>query len=163
MDITEVRVRLTAESAAGSPPDAAASGKAKSEKLHAYVSITIGRDFVVRDIKVIGAGQGIFVAMPSRKLSDRCSRCGGKNHLRARFCNECGAKLDPDRAGRDSRGRARLHADVAHPINAPCREKLQEMILAAYEEETRRSRLPGYVPQELHDEPETAPPARARR
>lgn len=141
MEITEVRVRLTHESSVGP----------KSEKLLAYCSITIGQEFVVRDIKVIESGHGVFVAMPSRKLSDRCPRCGGKNHLRARFCNDCGGKLDPDRAGRDGRGRARLHADVAHPINATCRERVQDLIIATYRDEHRKSQLPGYVPQELHE------------
>jgi stage V sporulation protein G len=146
VEITEVRVRLTHE------PDT----REKSEKLHAYCSITIGHEFVVRDIKIIESGHGLFVAMPSRKLSDRCPRCGGKNHLRAKHCNDCGSSLDPERAGRDGRGRARLHADVAHPINATCRERVQETILAAYRAEKERSARPGYVPQELHDLPDAA-------
>jgi stage V sporulation protein G len=153
VDITEVRVRLTHEPESGT----------RAEKLHAYCSITIGREFVVRDIKIIESGHGLFVAMPSRKLSDRCPRCGGKNHLRARHCNDCGAPLDPERAGKDGRGRARLHADVAHPINAACREKVQDLILAAYRAEKERSGRPGYVPQELHDFPEPRDDERARR
>lgn len=141
MNITEVRVRLTNE------PES----RAKSEKLHAYCSLTIGQEFVIRDIKIIESGHGLFVAMPSRKLCDRCPRCGGKNHLRAKHCNDCGSALDPERAGRDGRGRARLHADIAHPINAACRERVQDLILSAYRAEMERSRLPGYVPQELHE------------
>jgi stage V sporulation protein G len=83
--------------------------------------------------------------MPSRKLTDRCPGCGCKNHLRARFCNQCGGKLDEDRAVRDADGRAKLHADIAHPINSSCREIVQGSILAAYREERERSKQPGYV------------------
>jgi stage V sporulation protein G len=65
--------------------------------------------------------------------------------LRARFCNQCGGKLDEDRAVRDADGRAKLHADIAHPINSSCREIVQSAILQAYREEKDRSRQPGYV------------------
>jgi stage V sporulation protein G len=83
--------------------------------------------------------------MPSRKLTDRCAQCGCKNHLRARFCNQCGHKLNEDRAVRDPDGRAKLHADIAHPINSACREVIQTAVLKAYKEEKERSKQPGYV------------------
>ena len=54
-------------------------------------------------------------------IIDHCPRCGHKNHLRAAYCNQCGRQLDPNRALKDDRGRARLHADLAHPINSPTR------------------------------------------
>lgn len=136
MEISEVRVKLV------SPP---------SDKLLAFCSITIDDDFVVRDLKVIGSPEGSFLAMPSRKLSDRCPRCSSKNHLRANYCNDCGVRLRERRVGRDSRGRARLHADIAHPINSPCRDFLQKLVMAKYAEELEKSRLPGYIPQELHE------------
>jgi stage V sporulation protein G len=142
VDISEVRIKLMPEHAT------------KKDKLQAFCSITIGNDFVVRDIKIIEGSKGIFVAMPSRKLTDRCVRCSAKNHLRAKFCNDCGQKLPPERAGRDVRGRAKLHADIAHPINVHCREAVQAIILGAYKQEMKRSQLPGYVPQELHALPE---------
>src|SRR5205085_4205928 len=83
--------------------------------------------------------------MPSRKLTDRCPQCGCKNHLRSRYCNQCGGKLDEDRATRDQDGRAKLHADIAHPINSACREVIQTAVLKAYREERERSKQPGYV------------------
>src|SRR5262249_36073704 len=86
-----------------------------------------------------------FVAMPSRKLTDRCPGCGSKNHLRARFCNQCGGKLDEDRATRDADGRVKLHADIAHPINSACREVIQSAVLRAFHQEKERSNHPGYV------------------
>jgi stage V sporulation protein G len=131
MELTEIRVKL-----AGSPED----------KLRAYCSITLDNCFVVRDLKIIKGTKGLFVAMPSRKLSDLCPQCRAKNHLRARFCNECGHALVPDRAARDDKGRSKLHADIAHPINADYREELQRRVLEAFEEELSRSQQPGYLP-----------------
>jgi stage V sporulation protein G len=124
----------------------------KVEKLQAFCSVTFNDDFVVRDLKIIGGAKGPFVAMPSRKLMDRCNKCGGKNHLRARHCNDCGARLNPNRAEKDKRGRARLHTDIAHPINSRFREIIQSRILQAFEEELSRSKEPGYVPPSLEED-----------
>jgi stage V sporulation protein G len=101
--------------------------------------------FVIRDLKIIEGAKGFFVAMPSRKLTDRCHNCGTKNHLRSRFCNQCGCRLDENRALRDADGRAKLHADIAHPINSMCREKIQSAVLASYADELERAKAPGYV------------------
>jgi stage V sporulation protein G len=130
VEITEVRVKLMSD---------------KDEKLQAFCSVTFNDDFVVRDLKIIGGSKGPFVAMPSRKLMDRCSRCGGKNHLRAKYCNDCGIKLDPNRAEKDRRGRARLHTDIAHPINSKFREVIQAKILKAFRDEQVKAEEPGYV------------------
>ncbi|MFA5293313.1 MAG: SpoVG family protein [Phycisphaerae bacterium] len=138
MEITEVRVKLIAN---------------KDERLKAFCSMTLDNDFVIRDIKVIMGTNGYFVAMPSRKMSDHCPKCGGKNHLRARFCNNCGASLGEDRAKKDMKGRMKLHADIAHPINALCRETIQAKIVEAFEVELEKSKLPGYKPVEF-DEPD---------
>src|SRR5207247_4119829 len=107
-------------------------------------SVTFDNAFVVRDLKIIDGTRGTFVAMPSRKLMDRCG-CGCKNHLRARFCNGCGRKLDEHRAGRDLDGRAKLHADIAHPIHGTAREQIQTAIVLAFQNECERARQPGYV------------------
>jgi stage V sporulation protein G len=40
------------------------------EKLKAYVTLTFDNCFVVRDLKVIKAQKGYFVAMPSKKRRD---------------------------------------------------------------------------------------------
>jgi stage V sporulation protein G len=117
----------------------------ENERLQAFCSVTFDDAFVVRDLKIIEGTKGSFVAMPSRKLTDRCPQCGCKNHLRARFCNQCGQKLNEDRATRDVDGRAKLHADIAHPINSACREVIQTAVLKAYQEERERSKQPGYV------------------
>src|SRR5438309_7554324 len=117
----------------------------ENERLQAFCSVTFDDAFVIRDLKIIEGTKGPFVAMPSRKLTDRCNHCGSKNHLRARFCNSCGSRLDEDRANRDVDGRIKLHADIAHPINSACREVVQGAVLKAFQQEKERSKQPGYV------------------
>ena len=81
MIVTDVRIRkLTEES-----------------KMKAIVSVTFNNEFVVHDIKVIDGINGIFIAMPSRKMADGEFR------------------------------------DIAHPINATTRKKIQEAVLEEYE------------------------------
>ncbi|MHC4693520.1 MAG: septation protein SpoVG family protein [Planctomycetota bacterium] len=138
MKISEIRVKLVSN---------------KDDRLKAFCSITIDNEFVVRDIKVIEGGGGYFVAMPSRKMTDHCEKCGGKNHLRAKFCNNCGTKLKENRARKDVKGRMKLHADIAHPINAECRERIQEKVTVAFKKELEKSKKADYKPTEL-DEPE---------
>ena len=129
MNLSEIRVKLLPR---------------KSDKLRAFASVTIDDCVVVRDIKIIEGGKGQFVAMPSRKLCDRCPSCGGKNHLRARYCNDCGTRLAAERTALDERGRPRLYADVAHPINQRARELVQGSIIQAYHAELESSKKEGY-------------------
>lgn len=130
MKITEVRIKLMED---------------QGERLKAFCSITFDNCFVVRDLKIIDGASGPFVAMPSRKLTAHCARCGMKNHLRAHFCNQCGGQLAPDRVPLDADGRAKLYADIAHPINSACRELIQEHVIGEYFEELERAKQPGYV------------------
>jgi stage V sporulation protein G len=132
VQITEVRIKLMEEGTQNG-----------NERLHAFGSITFDDAFVVRDLKIIGGTKGLFVAMPSRKLTDRCT-CGCKNPLRSRFCTNCGRALDENRAIRSSDGRAKLHADIAHPINSGCRELIQNAVLKEYLAEKERAKQPGY-------------------
>ncbi len=53
MEITDIRVRQTFDEG----------------KMKARVSITIDNQFVVHEIKVIEGENGLFIAMPSKKLS----------------------------------------------------------------------------------------------
>jgi len=132
MEITEVRIKLVENAA---------------ERLLAFCSITIAGSFVIRDLKLIGGPSGPFVAMPSRKLCGHCRKCSFKNPLKAAFCNQCGSKLNDKHLPRDPDGRVRLYADIAHPINASCREMLQSRIMTEYEAELVRSQEPGYTPR----------------
>jgi stage V sporulation protein G len=130
VEITEIRIKLMSD---------------PNERLQAFCSLTFDGSFVIRDLKIIQGTKGSFVAMPSRKLTDHCPRCSAKNHLRAQFCNECGVRLHQDRALKSDDGRAKLYADIAHPINSECRERIQEQVLIAYISELERSKQPGYV------------------
>ncbi len=128
MEITEVRVKLV---------------NGKNDKLRAFCSITIDNDFVIRDLKVIDGVKGPFVAMPSRKLTEKCPKCHCKNHFRAKYCNECGNSLPKSSKRYDSEsydeygqgGRSKLHTEIAHPINSSCRERIQNQVLDRYHEE----------------------------
>lgn len=141
MEITEVRIKLIEDT---------------DDRLQAFCSITFDDCFVVRDLKIIDGSNGPFVAMPSRKLTCHCSRCGSKNHLRSAYCNQCGAKQREERGGRDSEGRTKLYADIAHPINSKCREMIQQRVIDEFEAELERAKQPGYTSRydEGYDDPE---------
>ena len=130
MQVTEVRIKLMEE---------------PGERLQAFCSITLDNCFVVRDLKIIEGTSGPFVAMPSRKLTSHCPQCGSKNHLRAAHCNQCGLRLKDDRAIKDAEGRAKLYADIAHPINTECREMIQTRVIEEFRLEKDRAKQPGYV------------------
>ena len=130
MEITEVRIKLMDE---------------QGERLKAFCSITFNDAFVVRDLKIIEGSSGPFVAMPSRKLTSHCPHCGCKNHLRAGFCNQCGKRLREVITAKDEDGRAKLYADIAHPINSACREMIQDRVIKAFEDEKANATVPGYI------------------
>ena len=54
MNITDVRIRKVGEEG----------------KMKAIASVTFDDEFVVHDVKVIEGRNGLFIAMPSRKMSD---------------------------------------------------------------------------------------------
>ncbi|MBZ2174598.1 septation regulator SpoVG [Schnuerera sp. xch1] len=81
MKVTDVRIRKINEEG----------------KMKAIVSVTFDEEFVVHDIKIIDGQNGLFIAMPSRKMADGEFR------------------------------------DIAHPINAETRKKIQDAIFEEYE------------------------------
>lgn len=127
MDISEVKIKLMDN---------------ESDRLQAFCSITLDGEFVVRDLKIIDGQNGLFVAMPSRKLTTKCTRCTNKNEVRARYCCGCGTRLPTEP---ETSARVRMFADIAHPINASCREKIQAAVVRALESERLRAKDPGYV------------------
>ena len=129
MEITEVRIKLMEN-----PED----------RLRGFCSITFDGSFVVRDLKIIEGNNGPFVAMPSRKLTSNCRKCRSKNHLKANYCNQCGSKVQQEKVLHDSSGRVKLYADIAHPINAECREMIQRRIVDELHSEQKLAREPGY-------------------
>jgi stage V sporulation protein G len=132
VEITEVRIKLMEDS---------------DDRLQGFCSITFDDCFVVRDLKIIEGAHGPFVAMPSRKLTTHCSQCGCKNHLRAAYCNQCGKRLQESPAIKDQEGRAKLYADIAHPVNSVCREMIQNRVIEEYRAEKDRAQQPGYAPR----------------
>jgi stage V sporulation protein G len=130
MEITEVRIKLMEDS---------------EDRLRAFCSITFDQCFVIRDLKIIEGTSAPFVAMPSRKLTGRCGKCGYKNHLRCNYCNQCGVRLRGGHDLKDSEGGSnRLYADIAHPINQACRDMIQSAVIKEYHLELERAKLPGY-------------------
>ena len=130
MNITEVRIKLMDD---------------PSDRLRAFCSITFDDCFVVRDLKIIEGSNGPFVAMPSRKLTSHCPQCGCKNHLRASYCNQCGLRQKEDLGFKDQDGRAKLYADIAHPINSKCREMIQHRVIDEFSSEIELAKQPGYM------------------
>jgi stage V sporulation protein G len=115
------------------------------KKLKAFATITFDGAFVIRDVKVIEGGSGLFVAMPSRKLREPCAKCGCLNAVRSRYCSQCGGSLSgpSTHKGHEEKGRLSEHRDVAHPITTECRERIQGAVLQAYETEMTMTKGPG--------------------
>ena len=126
MDITEVKIFLK---------------EGQDKKLKAYATLTFDNMFVVRNVKVIEGTKGMFVAMPSRKLKDACPKCGFRNAVRSKFCNQCGTSLpiqEPKAPmSSDDPARQSEHKDIAHPITTECRDYIQKRVLEAYETEKK--------------------------
>ena len=114
MKVTEVRIKLTGET---------------DDRLLAFCSVTFDDCFVVRDLKIIDGATGPFVAMPSRKMTAHCPGCRCKNHLRSSYCTQCGMDLRREYAFQPRDNTPRLYADIAHPINAECREMIQKSVI----------------------------------
>lgn len=128
MEITEVRVFLK------DSPD---------KKLKAYATVTLDNAFVVRNIKVIEGGSGLFIAMPSRKLKSPCPKCGFRNEVKSKYCNQCAAQLPavlrPMNSEQEGIGSQSEHRDIAHPVTQTFRDYLQKKVLEAYETEKIKS------------------------
>ena len=125
MEITDVRIFLK---------EATASG---GGKLKAYATITFDQAFVVRNLKVIEGTKGLFVAMPSERAKEPCPKCGFRNTVNSRFCNQCGAPFKatakPPEGLQASGENQSEHRDIAHPITMECREYIQRKVLDAFE------------------------------
>ena len=123
MEITDIRVSLQPRS---------------DNKLKAYATITLDHAFVVRNVKVIEGTKGLFVAMPSERVKETCPKCGFRNAVHSKFCNQCGGALHQagqheEHLGDTPEERQAEHRDIAHPITVECREYIQKKVLEAYE------------------------------
>ncbi len=121
MEITEIRVFLK---------------EGQDKKLKAYTTVTFDNVFVVRNIKVIQGQNGLFIAMPSRKIKFPCSKCNYKNEVGSKFCNQCGSQLGSNQRSDalDSDAKSE-HRDIAHPITQEFRDYLQTKVLEIYSKE----------------------------
>ena len=116
MEITEVRISLR---------------ESEGKRLKAYATVTFDNSFVVRNIKVIEGNNGLFVAMPARKVKQFCPRCGKKIDVGSQYCNYCGTQL-PANSHEIKDNQQATHQDLAHPINQEFRDYLQNKVLDAY-------------------------------
>ena len=146
MEITEIKIFLK---------------EGQDKKLKAYATITIDNAFVVRNVKVIEGTKGLFVAMPSRKVKDPCPKCGFRNAVRSKYCNQCGASLPQTEPKAfqpgDDASRQSEHKDIAHPITAECRDYIQKKVIEAYENERKKgpqtSQTPRQAPTKMTPRP----------
>ena len=135
MEITEIKINLK---------------EASNKKLKAFATITFDDCFVVRDIKIIDGKKGLFVAMPSTKVTENCSSCGKRVPIRDKYCGECGNRLVDINDSSTVEQRREEHRDIAHPINAECRSMIQDKVIEAYQKSLEED-----IPlAELADEPE---------
>ena|SRR3990167_3176896 len=121
MEITEMRVFLK---------------ESQDKKLKAYTTVTFDNVFVVRNIKVIQGSNGLFIAMPSRKVKVPCPKCNFNNDAGSKYCNHCAAVLPEHREDADSKSE---HRDIAHPVTQGFREYLQKRVLEAYKAESNKN------------------------
>jgi len=129
MEITEVKIF---------------SKDSPDKKLKAYATVTFDNAFVVRNIKVIEGSNGLFIAMPSRKIKQPCPKCNFKNEARSKYCNQCASPLPVASypAAQEASAAAQSeHKDIAHPITQSFREYLQKRILDAYEQEKTKGKV----------------------
>jgi stage V sporulation protein G len=138
MEVTEIRVFLK---------------EGQDKKLKAYTTVTFDNAFVVRNIKVIQGPNGLFIAMPSRKMKYPCPRCGFKNEVGSKYCNGCAAEVPPPKEPVQTDAKTE-HRDVAHPITQEFREYLQKKILNAYNDEIKTGVSAGYGGSRLHSSDE---------
>jgi stage V sporulation protein G len=138
MEVTEIRVFLK---------------EGQDKKLKSYATVTFDHVFVVRNIKVIQGAGGLFIAMPSRKLKALCPKCGFKNEVGSKFCNQCGVALpehiSDENVMRDAKAE---HRDIAHPVTQQFRSYLQSAILEAYEKEVRKGPSASRASEDGHSE-----------
>jgi stage V sporulation protein G len=129
MNITDVRIKLVVDS---------------RDKLRAFCSVTFDDEFVVRDLKIIRGPRGLFVAMPSRRVTVPCTSCRTRVDSKSRYCTKCGARIPSGSRAESENERPRQYADIAHPINATCRSRIESAVLAAFDVEVSSAAQPGY-------------------
>ncbi len=116
MEITNIKIVLAKD------PD---------KNVKAFCTVTFDDCFVVRDMKIIEGEKGLFVAMPSRRQSERCGNCHRKNPVGVPYCSWCGVRLAEVKTPREA---SSLYVDIAHPSTSECRRMIEEKLIEAYRE-----------------------------
>lgn len=144
MEITEVRISLREH---------------EGKRLKAYATVTFDNSFVVRNIKIIQGNNGLFVAMPARKIKQFCPRCGKKVEMDNRYCGSCGVSLPPPKE--PTSDRQSIHQDLAHPINQQFRDYLQSKVLDAYHDKKNSPSEESSEEAEKQQETKSEPPVQS--
>lgn len=107
----------------------------------AFCTIVFDQCFVIDGLRIMPGKGGVpFVAMSSKKRTDHCPKCQTKNHLRAKYCNECGRRLGDGRGSIDrSTGKPKHHTDTAYPITRAFRGYMEAEIMRRYHEACGRA------------------------
>ena len=93
--------------------------------------------------------EALFIAMPSRKMKNICSRCHFKNEAGSRYCSHCGGTIPPDAGEIKTTDAKADYRDIAHPITQQFREYLQRSVLEAYKKEVATGERPGSLSEEV--------------
>ncbi len=99
-----------------------------NRRLRAYCSLVFDDAFVVHNIRIIEKNGELLMAMPSRKVTEKCRLCGINNSIDSTFCAGCGKRFDDQHELYTKK----VHVDVVHPINADFRSTLEERIFKEY-------------------------------
>lgn len=120
MEVTEVRFKM-------------AEYDPFNERILGYCTVILENSLAITDIKLIrGRDAGMFIGMPARKVTDKCESCRRRNHLKAAFCNNCGASLDPFR-GEGSE----FYQDITFPICNDFRKMIEAAVFKVYEDQVQ--------------------------
>lgn len=101
------------------------------KRLKAYATVVFDDVFVVRNIKVIEGKQGLFIAMPSKRIKVACPNCNARNEANAKFCAFCGHPMPPAPEKTPQQVQEE-HKDIAHPLTQEFRNYLQKKVIDAY-------------------------------
>lgn len=129
MELTEIRIDIPSYQVKSEDP---------RSSLLAYYTLVFDEELIMYNVKLIQGYDNVFLAFPSQRKCDNCPSCKTKNHLKAKFCNECGTKLDPTRhlfISPNKKGMIKFFNDIVHPITSDMREYVLEECLASYKKE----------------------------
>jgi stage V sporulation protein G len=110
MEVTKVEVRLSKT----------------ADRLLATASIILDNELAIHEIRVVRRNGSGMIAMPSRKATVQCP-CGERMSFDCSYCPACAKRNAQPKPS------TRLHNDIAHPISAGLRKRIEDSVLAAYQ------------------------------